>query len=88
LLAEADAGKGALGLLTKDPAFAKKLNDTVTQMDNLLSNVNSGKGTIGKLATDDSMYSNLNTLLTSSTDLVTAVRKDPKKYLVIHLKIF
>jgi phospholipid/cholesterol/gamma-HCH transport system substrate-binding protein len=34
------------------------------------------------------MYTNLNTLLTSSTDLVTAVRKDPKKYLVIHLKIF
>jgi len=88
LLAEADAGKGALGLLTKDPAFAKKLDNTVTQLDTLLSNVNTGKGTIGKLATDDSMYSNLNTLLTSSTDLVTAVRKDPKKYLVIHLKIF
>jgi phospholipid/cholesterol/gamma-HCH transport system substrate-binding protein len=88
LLAEADAGKGALGLLTKDPAFARKLDGTVTQLDTLLSNVNTGKGTIGKLATDDSMYSNLNTLLTNSTDLVTAVRKDPKKYLVIHLKIF
>jgi phospholipid/cholesterol/gamma-HCH transport system substrate-binding protein len=88
LLAEADAGRGALGLLTKDPAFAKKLDGTVTQLDTLLSNVNKGKGTIGKLATDDSMYSNLNTLLTSSTDLVQAVRKDPKKYLVIHLKIF
>lgn len=88
LLAEADAGKGALGLLTKDPAFARKLNDTVTQMDALLTNVNTGKGTLGKLATDDTMYRNVNTLLTSSTDLVTAVRKDPKKYLVIRLKIF
>jgi phospholipid/cholesterol/gamma-HCH transport system substrate-binding protein len=88
LLEEADAGKGALGLMTKDQAFARKLNDTVTQMDTLLSNVNSGKGTIGKLATDSTMYGNLNTLLTSSTDLVTAVRKDPKKYLVIHMKIF
>jgi phospholipid/cholesterol/gamma-HCH transport system substrate-binding protein len=88
LLAEADSGKGALGLLTKDPAFARKLNDTVTQMDTLLTNVNDGKGTIGKLATDNSMYGNLNTLLTSSTDLVTAIRKDPKKYLVIRLKLF
>ncbi len=88
LLAEADAGRGALGLLTKDPKFAKKLDDTVTQMDTLLANVNSGKGTIGKLATDDTMYTNFNTLITSSTDLVQAVRKDPKKYLVIHLKIF
>ena len=88
LLAEADAGRGALGLLTKDPAFARKLDGTVTQLNLLLSNVNSGKGTIGKLATDDTMYSNLNNLLTSSTDLVTAIRKDPKKYLVIHMKIF
>jgi phospholipid/cholesterol/gamma-HCH transport system substrate-binding protein len=88
LLAEADAGRGALGLLTKDPAFAKKVNDTVTQLDTLLSNVNSGKGTIGKLAKDETLYTNMNTLLTSSTDLVQAVRKDPKKYLVIHLKIF
>ncbi len=64
------------------------MDDTVTQLNTLLSNVNSGKGTIGKLATDNTLYSNLNTLLTSSTDLVTAVRKDPKKYLVIHLKIF
>jgi len=88
LLAEADKGKGALGLLTKDQAFAKKLDDTVSQLDLVLSNVNTGKGTLGKLATDDTMYSNLNTLLTSSTDLVQAVRKDPKKYLVIHLKVF
>lgn len=88
LLAEADAGKGALGLMTKDPAFARKLDHTVSQLDLLLSNVNTGKGTLGKLATDDSMYKNLNTLLNSSTDLVTAVRKDPKKYLVIRLKIF
>jgi len=34
------------------------------------------------------MYSNLNTLLTTTTDLVSAIRKDPKKYLVIHMKIF
>jgi len=88
LLAEADAGKGALGLLSKDPAFARKLDDTVSNLDKLLSNVNTGKGTLGKFATDDQAYNNLNTLLKSSNDLVTAVRADPKKYLVIHLKIF
>jgi phospholipid/cholesterol/gamma-HCH transport system substrate-binding protein len=88
LLAEADAGKGALGLLVKDPAFAKKLDHTVTQLDTILTNVNGGKGTIGKLATDNTAYTNLNNLLTSSTDLVTTIRKDPKKYLTIHMKIF
>jgi phospholipid/cholesterol/gamma-HCH transport system substrate-binding protein len=88
LLAEADQGKGALGLLTKDQAFANKLNDTVTQLDLLLSNANNGKGTLGKLATDDAAYTNLNKLLNASTDLVTTIRQDPKKYLTIHLKIF
>jgi phospholipid/cholesterol/gamma-HCH transport system substrate-binding protein len=88
LLAEADAGKGGLGLIAKDPAFARKLNDTVTHLDTLLGNVDAGKGTLGKLATDDAAYNNLNKLLVSSNDLVTAVRQDPKKYLIIHLKIF
>jgi len=88
LLTEADNGKGALGMLSKDPVFAHKLDDAVTNIDTLLANVNAGKGTIGKFVTDDQAYNNLNTLLKSSNDLVTAVRVDPKKYLVIHMKIF
>jgi len=88
IMAEADAGKGALGLLLRDPKFRDQLSDTVTQVDTLMAGVNSGKGTLGKLATDDRMYTNINGLLTASTDLVTTIRKDPKKYLTIHLKIF
>ena len=88
ILAEADAGKGGLGLIAKDPAFAKKLNDTVTQLDTLLDNVNTGKGTLGQLAKNDSVYKNLDKALVSTNELVTAVRQDPKKYLVIHMKIF
>jgi len=88
ILAEADAGKGGLGLIAKDPAFAKNLNDTVTQFDTLLDNVNAGKGTIGQLAKNDSVYKNLDKALVSTNELVTAVRQDPKKYLVIHMKIF
>ena len=88
ILAEADAGKGALGLLTKDPAFAGRLNDTVVKLDTLLSGIDEGKGTLGKFATDDAAYNNLNKLMTSSTDLVEMIRKDPKKYLTIHMKIF
>ena len=88
LLAEADAGKGGLGLIAKDPAFAKKLNDTITQLDTLLANTNAGKGTLGQLATNQSVYKNLDKALVSTNELVTAVRQDPKKYLVIHMKIF
>ena len=68
--------------------FAKRLRETVDETHTLLANVNEGKGTLGKLATDDTAYTNLNKTLSSSTDLITAIRQDPKKYLVIHLKIF
>jgi phospholipid/cholesterol/gamma-HCH transport system substrate-binding protein len=88
LLTEADEGKGGLGLIAKDPNFAKKLNDTVTQLDTLLDNVNAGKGTLGQLATNKDAYDHLDKLLVSSNDLVMAIRQDPKKYLVIHLKVF
>jgi phospholipid/cholesterol/gamma-HCH transport system substrate-binding protein len=60
----------------------------LNQVDSLVAGVNSGKGVLGKLATDDQAYTNINKLLTSSTDLVTTIRKDPKKYLTIHVKVF
>jgi len=88
LMAEADAGKGGLGLIVKDPQFRQQLSDTFTQVNHLVTGINQGRGTLGKLATDDSLHTNMNNLLTSSSDLVAAIRKDPKKYLTIHMKIF
>jgi phospholipid/cholesterol/gamma-HCH transport system substrate-binding protein len=88
LMADADAGKGGLGLMLKDPTFRKELSDTLSNMNSLVAGVSEGKGTLGKLATDDTAYTNTNKLLTASTDLVTTIRKDPKKYLTIHLKLF
>jgi phospholipid/cholesterol/gamma-HCH transport system substrate-binding protein len=88
ILAEADAGKGGLGLMLKDPKFRQDLSNTLTQINTLVSGINEGKGTLGKFTTDDAAYTNLNALLTESTTLVTTIRKDPKKYLTIHMKIF
>jgi len=88
ILADADAGKGGVGVMLKDPAFAKNLSDTLAKVDSLVSDLQGGKGTAGKLLKDDAAYANLNQLLTESTNLVTAIRKDPKKYLTIHMKIF
>jgi phospholipid/cholesterol/gamma-HCH transport system substrate-binding protein len=88
LMADMDAGKGGLGLMLKDPKFRQELSDTLTQVNSLVAGVNEGKGTLGKLAKDDQAYTNLNQLLSESTTLVTTIRKDPKKYLTIHMKIF
>ena len=88
LMADADAGKGGLGLIVKDPKFREQLSDTFTQVNHLVAGINQGHGTLGKLATEDTLHTNMNNLLTNSSDLVSAIRKDPKKYLTIHLKIF
>jgi phospholipid/cholesterol/gamma-HCH transport system substrate-binding protein len=88
ILADADAGKGGLGVMLKDPKFAKDLSDTLTQANALMTGINQGKGTLGKFATDDTAYGNLNKMLTETTNLVTTIRKDPKQYLTIHMKIF
>jgi phospholipid/cholesterol/gamma-HCH transport system substrate-binding protein len=88
LVAEINAGKGSLGKLAKDPAFAEKLDDTVTRLDSILTGVDQGKGTIGQLIQNRSMYDHLDQTLEQTQKLVESIREDPKKYLIIRLKIF
>ncbi|MGA7523734.1 MAG: MlaD family protein [Acidobacteriaceae bacterium] len=88
MLTTINSGKGSIGMLYKDPAFAKKLTDTVNQLDAVLTQVNSGQGTIGQLLKDRRLYDHADKVMSDSADLITAIRKDPKKYLTIHLKIF
>lgn len=88
LLADVNAGKGGLGKLAKDPEFARKLDDTVTQLDTILKGVNEGKGTLGQLAQNRALYDNATGTMSEAQQLVKSIREDPKKYLVIHMKIF
>ncbi|WP_350449026.1 MlaD family protein [Paracidobacterium acidisoli] len=88
LLAGINEGKGGLGLLAKDPQFAQKLNDTVTHLDSILNGVDSGQGTLGQLMKNRDLYDHSDEMIRNTNQLILAVRKDPKKYLTIHLKIF
>ena len=88
LVAEINSGKGSLGLLAKDPAFAKKLDDTVTRLDSILTNINQGKGTVGQLFENRAVYDHLDSTLDEAHQLVKGMRENPKKYLVIQLKVF
>jgi len=83
-----NSGKGALGMLAKDPAFAKKLDDTVEKLDSILKGVDEGKGSLGQFVQNRSLYDHADQTLAQAQELVKSVREDPKKYLVIHLKIF
>jgi phospholipid/cholesterol/gamma-HCH transport system substrate-binding protein len=88
LVAEINAGKGAIGLLAKDPAFAKKLDDTVTHLNSILKGVNEGKGSIGQLVQNRSLYDHADQTLDQAQQLVKGMRENPRKYLIIQLKIF
>ncbi len=81
-------GRGAAGKLAQDPAFAQKLDETVTSLDTLLKGINEGKGTMGQLVVNRSLYDNTDKTMDQAQELVKSIRENPKKYLVIHLKLF
>jgi phospholipid/cholesterol/gamma-HCH transport system substrate-binding protein len=83
-----NSGKGSIGVLLKDQKVAGKLTDTVTQLDSLLNQINSGQGTIGQLMKNREMYDRADQTMESMQGLITAIRKNPKKYLTIHMKVF
>lgn len=88
LVANINAGKGALGKLASDQEFANKMNDTVNNLDELLKGINEGKGTLGQLAQNRSLYDHTDQTMDQAQQLVKAIRENPKKYFVIHLKLF
>jgi phospholipid/cholesterol/gamma-HCH transport system substrate-binding protein len=88
LVAQINAGNGALGKLAKDPAFAQKLDDAVTNLDNILKSINAGQGTAGQLVQNRALYDHMDQTMDQAQQLVKSIRQDPKKYLVIHLKLF
>jgi phospholipid/cholesterol/gamma-HCH transport system substrate-binding protein len=56
LLADAKAGKGALGVLLKDPEAATSLKNTLKQLDDFTSKLTRDDTTLGRLLTDDRLY--------------------------------
>ena len=88
LITDINAGKGTLGKLAKDEELAKKLDLTVTRLNVILDRLEKGEGSAGKLLVDPSLYNNADQMLVESRALIVAIRKDPKTYLTIHLKIF
>lgn len=88
LISDINSGKGSFGKLAKDPEFARKLDDTVSRLDSILQAVDEGKGTIGQLVQNRALYDHANGTLDQTEQLVRSIRQDPKKYLVIRLKLF
>jgi phospholipid/cholesterol/gamma-HCH transport system substrate-binding protein len=50
--------------------------------------VDEGKGTLGQLVVNRALYDHADRAFYQAQGLVKSVREDPKKYLVIRMKIF
>lgn len=88
LMTQIDEGRGTIGMLAKDEAFRRKVNSTVVNLQSILQRADEGKGTAGKLLHDPSLYNHSDQMIVETRNLLTAIRKNPKRYLSIRLRIF
>ncbi len=88
LMTTVNSGKGSLGKLVKDPDVAQKLDDAITNLDGILKSINTGQGTMGQLVQNRALYDHMDRTADEGQQLLTSIRQDPKKYLVIRLKLF
>ncbi|HEX6466745.1 MAG TPA: MlaD family protein [Terriglobales bacterium] len=88
LMDDINAGRGTLGKLASDQEFARKIDLTVTRLAMISERLEAGQGSAGLLLKNPSLYNNADQMLVETRGLVKAIRENPKKYLVIHFKIF
>ena len=88
LIDNINSGKGTLGKLATDDQLYTRLNSTVAHINTISERIDKGEGTLGKLSTDPTMYTSLNASAKSIEEFLTEFRKNPKKYLTLHLHIF
>jgi phospholipid/cholesterol/gamma-HCH transport system substrate-binding protein len=88
ITASINAGNGTAGKLLKDPVMAQKLEDSISDLDSILKSVNAGEGTAGQFVKNKSLYNHADETLDEAHQLIKGMRENPKKYLVIQLKLF
>lgn len=83
-----NSSKGSLGKFINDPDFAKKLDDALTNVDALLKGINAGEGSVGQFVKSRALYDHVDQAADQAQQLLKGMRENPKKYLVIQLKLF
>ena len=70
IIAFVESGKGSVGKLIYDPTLYNRLASTVSEFQDLVSQIGEGKGTLGKLIADDTVYNKLNATLDKVNTMV------------------
>jgi phospholipid/cholesterol/gamma-HCH transport system substrate-binding protein len=88
LLAGIRNGQGTLGKFVTDDTLFTNLRDATANIKDVTGKLNNGQGTFGKFFTDPQLYDNMTGLTGDMRLLMGDFRRDPKKFLQIHLNIF
>ncbi len=86
-----DAGQGTVGQLLNNDKLYKETENTVANLNRLtvrLEKTLDNKGSVNKLLEDPTLYNNLADASTEVVKLLQDFRKEPKKYLIIKIRIF
>ncbi|AUC15520.1 ABC transporter substrate-binding protein [Tenacibaculum sp. SZ-18] len=75
-----DLAKSDLG------ATVKKLESTLSNVNNLIKGIESGKGTVGKLMSDEQLYTNLTNATKEMEELLREMKLNPKRF--VHFSLF
>jgi len=63
-----------------------EFHKTITNLDNILSNINAGKGNVGKLLKDEKLYQNFTNASKQLEELLRDMKLHPKRY--VHFSLF
>jgi len=88
LMDSINQGQGTLGKLVTDKELYDRTNSTIGHIDTITARMEQGTGTLGKLSTDETLYTNLSASAESLREFLTEFRKNPKKYLTVHMHLF
>ncbi len=88
LMDKVNSGQGTLGKLVNDPTLYNRANETFAHVDTITARMAAGEGTLGKLSTDPSLFNSLNQSAKTLSDFLGEFKKNPRKYLTLHLHIF
>jgi phospholipid/cholesterol/gamma-HCH transport system substrate-binding protein len=88
LVNNVNQGKGTLGKLAQDEELYRRLNLATQNLNSILADLQNGRGSMGRLLHDPVLYENLNSTSVEVRELLADFRKNPKKFLTIHFRIF
>jgi phospholipid/cholesterol/gamma-HCH transport system substrate-binding protein len=88
LMGGIEHGNGTLSKLYGDPQLYNRLNRVAGNLNIITQRMAQGQGSLGLLSTDTKLYDNLSQSMQSLRDFLTEFRKNPKKYLTLHIRVF